>query len=47
VAILQKPPAKESFAGAKNPAVPSSFRFYTGAQFALFRSVAFPPTKAD
>ncbi len=34
------------FAGAKNAAVPSSFRFKTGAQFALFRSVAFPPTKA-
>jgi len=28
----------------RNAAVPSSFRFYTGAQFALFRSVTFPPT---
>jgi len=46
VAILQKPP-KESFAGAKIAAVPSSFRLKTGAQFALFRSVAFPPIKAD
>jgi len=44
-------PAKTSsegeFAGAKIAAVPSSFRLKTGAQFALFRSVAFPPIKAD
>jgi hypothetical protein len=39
-------PAKTS-AGAKFAAVPSSFRLNTGAQFALFRSVAFPSTKAD
>jgi len=37
----------ESFAGANNAAVPSSFRVKTGAQLALFRSVAFPPSKAD
>jgi hypothetical protein len=47
MAILQRPPPKESFAGAKIAAVPSSFRLNTGAQFTLFRSVAFPPTKAD
>src|SRR5882724_10668879 len=42
-----KASSKESFAGAEIAAVPSSVRSKAGAQFALFRSVAFPPPKAD